>query len=62
MSGWKENINNRVWIDVYPDGSLYIVDDGNNYETDRERIGLTKVQMEKLIKTYIYMVETNKRE
>ena len=62
MSGWKENINNRVWIDVYADGSLYIVDDGNNYKTDRESIGLTKMQMEKLIKTYIYMVETNKRK
>ena len=62
MSGWKENIDDKLWIDVYPDESLYIVDDGNDYLIDRERIGLTKEQMEKLIKTYIYMVETNKRE
>ena len=62
MSGWKEDINNRIWIDVYQDGSLYIVDDWNNYETDRERVGLTKEQMEKLIKTYIYMTESNKRD
>ena len=62
MSGWKENINQRVWIDVYPDGSLNIVDDGNNYKTDRESIGLTKETMEKLIKTYIYMTEANKRD
>ena len=62
MSGWKESIDNRVWMDVYQDGSLWLVDDGNNYETDRVRIGLNKEQMEKIIKTYIYMVETNKRE
>ncbi len=53
MSGLKNNISDRVWIDQYPDGSLYIVDDGENWETDRVRVGLSHDEMMKLIGTYI---------
>ena len=53
MSGLKNNINERIWIDQYPDGSLRIIDDGLNYKTDRVKINFTKKEFAKLIATYL---------
>lgn len=53
MSGLKNNITDKIWIDQYPDGSLRIVDDGMNYETDRVEINLTKQEFLKLVGTYL---------
>ena len=53
MSGLKNNITDKIWIDQYPDGSLRIVDDGMNYETDRVEISFTKKEFAKIIATYL---------
>ena len=53
MSGLKSNITDKIWIDQYPDGSLFIIDDGNDYRTDRIRMSLTHTEMMKLIGTYL---------
>ena len=53
MSGLKNGITDKIWIDQYPDGSLRIVDDGMNYETDRVEINFTKIEFEALMGTYL---------
>ena len=53
MSGLKNSITNKIWIDQYPDGSLRIVDDGINYETDRVEINFTKIEFEAIMGTYL---------
>ncbi len=54
MGGLKTNItkDGRLWIDQYPDGSLFIIDDGENWETDRIRISLSHNEMMKMIGVY----------
>lgn len=53
MSGLKNNITDKIWIDQYQDGSLRIYDDGMNYKTDRVEINFTKTEFEALMGTYL---------
>ena len=53
MSGLKNNITDKIWIDQYQDGSLRIINDGMNYKTDRVEINFTKKEFAKIIATYL---------
>ena len=55
MAGLKNNISKdgRLWIDQYPDGSIRIINDGNNWKTDRVEINMTKTEFMALVGTYM---------